>query len=500
MGIIIRQSIQNTLISYIGIGLGFITTILMFPNILSPDQYGLTRILISLALISSQFAHLGIKNTVIKFFPRFEKSEDSRFGLLTIAVIVPLIGFALFSLIFFLFQEQLISLYSDQSNLFSEYYLYLLPLVLFVLFFDVFNSYIRSLQDSVTGSIVNEVGVRLLTIVLLALYFFKAIDFDHFVIFFVLTYGMQPAYLIYYLYKKGELNFKIPFRNGNLGLAKHIGIYGVYSFLGGLSTLLVANIDILMLGSLTDLANAGIYAIAFYVGSVIAVPQRSIGKIATPILSGFLENENYTAIEELYKRTSLNQVIAGSLLFVGVWANMHNLMGLLPEEYRGTQWIIVIIGAAKLFDMATGLNGGIIMNSKYFRFDFYTNVFLVLVAVTANFLLIPLYGITGAAIATAISLTLYNIIKLTFVWMKFGMQPFQPAILAIGLIAAVCLLISWQIPYLFNFYLDVLIRSSLITILFLASILAFGLSNDVRQLLLSGWSYLRRYGTENSDN
>lgn len=486
MGIIIRQSIQNTIISYVGIVLGFVTTILMFPHILTTDQYGLTRLLISIALIAAQLSNLGMKSIIIRYFPYFKQMKGSKYNLLFLAFVVPLAGFLVFTALFFLFQSEMIYYFQDvrsQSDLFSQYYLYLLPLVLFVLFFEVLNNYIRALQDSVTGSFLNEVVVRIVLIILLGIYFFELITFTQFMVFFVLTYGLQPVYLIFYLYKKGELSFSIPFRKGKRRFARMLSVYGFYSLLGGLSSLLIGNIDILMLSAMTDLGNTAVYFVAFSVGSVIAVPQRSIVKIAFPILADFIKNRQFDRVESLYKRTSLNLIIAGSLILVGVWANLHNLMDLLPPEYHGGEWVIVIIGFAKLFNMATGINGGIISNSKEYRFDLYANILLVLLTIITNYLLIPVYGILGAAIATAISIFVYNFVKFVFVWIKFSMQPFHWNALAVLVIAAGCLLLSFQVPYMVNLWVDVVVRSLGITIIFTGAILLFNLSPDVKNLL-----------------
>lgn len=486
MGIIIRQSIQNTIISYLGIALGFVITILMFPHILEPNQYGLTRLLISLTLVSTQFAHFGMKNVVIRYFPYFQQREQSRHKLLALTFLVPLLGFIIFGLLFFLLQDTLILNFSNRSDLFASYNLYLLPLVLFILFFEVLNNYVRMLQDSVTGSFLNEIVLRIITIILLVVYYYGLIDFQIFMAAFALSYGIQPICLIGYLYVKKELVFSSPFKNISFSFLKEMSVYALFSLFGGLATILVGNIDIIMIGAMTNLGNTAVYFIAFSVGSVIAVPQRSIGKIAMPVLAGFMKNKKYEEVYALYKRTSLNQIIGGSLLLVGIWANIHNLMDLLPPEYNGVKWIIVLIGLAKLFDMATGINGGIIVNSKYYRFNLYANIFLVLLAIITNYLLIPPYGILGAAIATAFSIFVYNFVKSIFVWMKFSMQPFEWNSLAVIVIAAGCLILSFQIPYLFNFFIDVTVRSLAIAFVFLGLILLFNLSYDVQALVNEG--------------
>lgn len=471
------------IIAYVGIALGFVTTILLFPNILTADQYGLTRVLLSVALICAQFSHLGMNNIVIRFFPYYQSSLESRKRLLSLTFLVPLVGFILFLILFFLFQNTLVEYYSERSELITEFYLYLIPMVFAILFFEVLNSYVRAMKDSVTGSFVNEIVVRVLLIILLVLHYYEWFAFNEFILIFVGIYAIQPFLMIAYLFMQNHLHFSLPFQNETRRLFKGMSIYGAYSVLGGLATLLVGNIDILMLSSMADLSSAAIYAVAFYVGSVIGVPQRSITKIASPVLADMLKKKSYTAIDNLYKRTALNQLIAGSLIYVGIWANLHNLIDILPAEYSNIYWVVVIIGLAKLFNMATGVNGTIIINSRHYRFDLYTNILLVILTITTNYLLIPVYGIEGAAIATAISIFIYNFVKFVFVWIKFNMQPFQWSAAIVLLIAAICLGISEQIAYMGNFYIDLIVRSAIIAAIFTGTVLFLKLSDDVQNLV-----------------
>lgn len=481
MGIIIRQSIQNTAISYVGIGLGFVSTVLMFPNILSADQFGLTRVLLSLALVSAQFAHLGIKNVVTRFFPWFNQPKSGKKSLLTLALLVSTAGFALFSVIYLSAGDTVTEYYRDQSALFPEYWLFLLPLVFAVLYFEVLNSYLRALQDSVSGSIINEVFVRIGIILILALYGFGLISFSLFMGLFVVIYCLQPVSLLILLISRRELGFQRPFSGGLRRLAGRVGTYSLYSLLGGLSTQLLGSIDIIMLGALSGLASSGIYSIAFYIGSVITVPQRSIGKIATPILAGLLKEKKFDEIESLYKRTSINQLISGGLILAIIWVNLHHVIDLLPPEYQSAYQVVIIIGLAKLVDMAAGINGGIILNSRYYRFDLYTNIFLVIITVVTNYLLIPLYGVTGAAVATALSVFIYNLIKFLFVKIKFSMQPFTLKSLWTIVFGGTSVAIALALPE-FSVITDLLLRSLIVIILFALPVWLFDLSPDLSRL------------------
>lgn len=483
MGIVVKQSVHNAIITYIGIGLGFVLTVLLYPHILNPDQYGLTRVLISASFISAQFAHLGVRNSIIKFFPLFSDKNRSHHGLLFWTFLIPLFGFILFGILFWLFRDTIINYYTAESPLFTEYYLWILPITLFVLYFEVLNSYLRSLKDSTTGSMVNEVLQRIFIILFLALYFFEWIGFFQFILLFAISYGVQPILLAIQIYRLDAFSLKPNFSLLKKPLLKQISSYGLYSLLGGLTTVLVWNVDIIMLGSMAGLADTAVYAIAFYIASVVTVPQRSIEKIATPLVSDFIQKEDWKSLGDIYRKTSLNQLIAGLLIFGLIWINIDLIFSLLPVEYHAGKWVVLIVAAGKMIDLATGVNSSILINSKYYRVAFYANLLLVFVTILANYLLIPQFGINGAAIATALSILIYNIVKFMYVWIKLNLQPFTKATIAVVVPAAISAVIALYFISFDLFLLQFILQNLVFLLLFAGPILYFNVSPDLNQLI-----------------
>ncbi len=483
MGVIVRQSISNTLITYTGIGLGFILTIFLYPHILNPDQYGLTRVLISASYISSQFAHLGMHNVVMRYYPFFKKADPVRHGFLFWAITIPILGFLLFTILFFLADDLLIQFYEDRSALFVEYYLWVLPLTLFILYYEVLNSYLRSLRDSVTGSLSNEVLLRIIVIAILGLYFFEWITFSQFITLFVLSYLTQPLAILTQIWKKGAFRLNPNFKLLRRPLYKGMLNYGFYSLFGGLTTVLVWNIDILMLGSLAGLDQTAIYAIAFYIGSVITVPQRSIEKIAAPLLSEFIKNKQWMEVESIYKKTSLNQLIPGLLIFGLIWLHIDSLFLLMPDIYAAGKWVVLIIGIGKLIEMGTGSNGIILINSKHYRVSFYTNIVLVVIAIGLNYLFIRRYGIEGAAIASAFAFFAFNGVKCLFIQLKFGLQPFSLKTIMVAFLGGFSIYLTAGLNLFDVLWLNILFNTALFLLLYLMPILYFKISPDLNELI-----------------
>ena len=95
-----RQSLQTSAISYLGVGLGYINVVLLFPKLFEPEQFGLTRILIAVVGVSAQFALVGLTNTIIRFFPRFKEGDEKRHhGILGWALMSGLIGTMVLALV-----------------------------------------------------------------------------------------------------------------------------------------------------------------------------------------------------------------------------------------------------------------------------------------------------------------------------------------------------------------------------------------------------------------
>ena len=75
--------------------------------------------------------------------------------------------------------------------------------------------------------------------------------------------------------------------------------------------------------------------------------------------------------------------------------------------------------------MATGCNSAIIANSKFYKYTLYSNIILMVITVLSNIYFIQLYGLTGAAIATGISIFLFNTFKLLVVAIDLKFSPFH---------------------------------------------------------------------------
>lgn len=493
MGIIINQSVRNAYISYIGIVIGFIATIKLYPTILDTNQFGLTRVMLAIMTLSTQLVNIGVPTSIIKFFPRLSKISSNPNALLWVFSIPPFIAFIVFTLLIVGLDDLIISFYESDSDLFGTYYLFLLPLVFFSSSFALLNSFVKAHLNTIFASFLQEIFHRLVVIANLLLFSFSIISFDTFILIFVFNYGLKYLLLFIYAMFKKMVSIKFSMELFTPELRKSFFSYSFFVFFGGFTMILVGNIDLIMVGTFEGLSKSGIYAIALYVGSVISVPKKSIGKISLPVIAKSFEENDLENIKKVYTQSSLNQFLAGLLIYVGVLANIDNLYDLLPEDYNEGSIVIYIIGIAHLFDMVCGANGQIILSSKYYRFDLYSSFILMFAAIIFNLILIPKFGLLGAALATASSIFLFNTIKLIYIWIKMDIHPFKFSLIGILITGLVALFLSNIIGAIGNTYLDIFVRSVAIAVFYVACIWIFKLSDDFNALIKSFVNKLLRH-------
>lgn len=430
--------------------------------------------------VGMPFLTLGITGAIVKYHPFLSAETKNPKGLFNAFLMPVVLAFILFSVAFYLLRDQFLYLYED-TRLMPQFYLALIPLIFFDALFELLKRYVNAHLDTVFVSFLEDILLRLVVITDLLLFYFNLISFQTFILIFVGNYGFQFAVLYFYGWRQGYLNFSISTDFISPKLIKTIGEFSFFSFLGGITVLLVGNIDMLMISSMIGLSEVGIYAIAFYVGSIISIPSRAVLKISLPLISVGFEKNDLNQISTIYKQTSNNQYLFGLLLFIGVWANIDNLYMILPKEYATASSVILVIGAANLVDMITGSCSQILMCSPHYKFGLYFSLILVFLTILLNWIMIPLYGILGAAMATATSIFLINVMKVIFIRIKMNLQPLSINSLYISLIGGAILYASFYIPSPENFYLDIIIRSFLIAGSYLGLILLFRLSDEFNQ-------------------
>jgi O-antigen/teichoic acid export membrane protein len=493
MGLVIRQSIFTTIIGYAGVLVGYINLLYLYPRFLEPEQVGTLRTIQDAAILFSPFAQFGVSLSIFRFFPQFAKDKASGSSFITLLLLVALSGFGVFLVVFKIFEERILSYYQDNAREIISYTSVVLWLTFVMLITAVMEAYSKSLLKTVVPNLLKEVVIRVMMAILVTVYFLGYLTFDQFIIATVLAWLTSLLLLMGYLISEGALSLSSNFATMEKGKIREILLYSLFSFAGAAGMILIGKIDSLMVAALAGLTPVAVYTTAFYMASVIEIPKKAITSVTMPLIARAFEKNDLPDIQTLYRKTSINQFIIGSLLLIGIYINLDNVFALIPrrEIYEAGKWVVVLVGIGKLADMAFGPSSEIIVLSRYFAFNIILIVLLAVVVITANNLLIPLYGINGAAIAAAMALIVFNAVKFIFIWIKLGIQPFTYATLKLIAIAAVVLFANTWIPELPWGIADIAMRSAIATILFGGAVYFLRVSPDANELLARTWGRVR---------
>ena len=144
MGIVIKQSIRNTITTFLGFGIGALNTLFMYPYFLGKDYFGLTGYVLSAANILYPIMSFGIQNTLIKFFNENNKTEQELNSYMTYMLLVPLFFITPLMVLFYVFYDA-IAAYESQENSIINSFVWIIPIIaIFIAYFEIFYAWLRA--------------------------------------------------------------------------------------------------------------------------------------------------------------------------------------------------------------------------------------------------------------------------------------------------------------------------------------------------------------------
>lgn len=478
MGIVLNQSLKNTIITYIGFGIGAINTLYLYPIFLGATYYALTNYILSAANVIMPLFAIGMQNTLVKFYSQYE-SDAERARFLSFTVLFPLVLFIPLMLIGVFFFDD-ISIFLSKKNPVVREFIWLIPFIgLCMAYFEIFYAWARVHMHSVFGNFIKEVGLRLFSLFALIGVYYKWISVIEFVYVTAGVYFLALMITMLYAFniKKPVFQFAIPHN------VKSIMEYTFYIILSGSVANLLLDGDKMMLNQYMIIENIAYYSVATYIALVISVPSRAMHQIVYPITARLMHENKHDELNDLYKKTSINLQIVGGFVMLCIFVNINQMYELVPPEYSGGILVVFMIGISKYFDLVLGNNNAIIFNTKYYRAVLFLGVFLVVLTIVLNMVFIPIYGIMGSAFATLLSITLYSLAKLLFVVKRLDLYPFTSQTLYSLLITVVLFLLFyfWQFP--FHPILSIGLKSVLVTILYVYINYKFVISIELNNVM-----------------
>lgn len=478
MGIVVKQSIKNTVATYIGFAIGAWNTLFLYTNFLTEEYYGLVGFLLSAATIMMPLTAFGVHNTIVKFYASF-KDKDQQKDFMSMMLYLPLLIIIPVGIIGYFGYEMIIAFLSKENPIVGDYVWLIYVIAIAMAYFEVFYAWVRVEMQSVFGNFMKEVYHRGVISVLLFGVYFEMLNQVQFVWSLAAVYFSKALLMKLYAIKVRfpRLVFRMP--ENSLDILK----YSLLIIIAGSISLVMLDIDKVMIGKYLPIENVAYYNVAIFIAMVIVVPSRAMHQITYPLTAKLINERQMTALKELYQKSSLTLFIISGLIFLLIVLNIEQVYLLIPKDYSAGIFVVFLISFSKLFDNLLGINNAILYNSDYYRLTIVLGLFLAVMTIVMNVWLIPVFGIEGAAIATVVSLFLYSVAKIIVVQWKFNMHPFTAATLKTVVLISVLGMVFFFWNFSFHPLVNILLQSALVSAIYLLVIYKWKLSPDINGLI-----------------
>src|SRR5690554_6886460 len=401
MGVVVKQSIKNTVATYIGFAIGAWNTLFLYTNFLTEEYYGLVGFLLSAATIMMPLTAFGVHNTIVKFYASF-KDKDQQQDFMSMMLYLPLLIIIPIGIIGYFGYEMIVAFLSKENPIVGDYVWLIYVIAIAMAYFEVFYAWVRVEMQSVFGNFMKEVYHRGVISVLLFGVYFEMLNQVQFVWSLAAVYFSKALLMKLYAIRVRfpRLVFRMP--ENSLDILK----YSLLIIIAGSISLVMLDIDKVMIGKYLPIENVAYYNVAIFIAMVIVVPSRAMHQITYPLTAKLINEKQLTALKELYQKSSLTLFIISGLIFLLIVLNIEQVYLLIPKDYSAGIFVVFLISFSKLFDNLLGINNAILYNSDYYRMTIVLGLFLAVMTIVMNVWLIPVFGIDGAAIATVVSLFL----------------------------------------------------------------------------------------------
>lgn len=466
MGVIIRQSLKGIFVNYIGVVLGIFVQLYIVTKYLDLEVIGLKDVLYKVAFMLSSLALLGSGSTGMRYFPYFKDKATGNHGFLYYYLLMPIVGSVVMTLVYVLLRGPIEAYFGAKSPLFNEYFYYVIPLMLVLAFWSWGENYANINMRIALPKAVREVGMRLIMLGIFLAYGFGYIGVTGLVVSFILGYGLCMLVSGIYALSVGERTLKHDWKFITPELRSKVLKYAGFLTFSALSTQVIDFMDAIMLASVKGLYLTGIYSIVIYMAEIVNLPARNITAISTPLAAEAMKNGDTKKAQQLYKQVSVHQMLASTVLLMIVWINLDNIFAIIPngEKFAAGKWAVLFLGLSKVVYGTLNFGNTLISFSKYYYWTLFIAVVLAAISIGTNLYFIPIYGLSGAALASLITVLVSYAYQQYLVQVKIRTNPFTWSHLRILIILVVLFAVNWLIPSFAGYspWIDIIIRTLIV--------------------------------------
>lgn len=419
-----KETLLSTLFSYAGVVLGAFYTLFIIPKLFhqDPDNYGALLLLMNYAGIFLILSSLSTPLSIIKFYPLYtqQKKED----ILSFLFWINIIGLAICFSIFYIYsQRHPVEINIDGRIVAISWFFY--PILLSMTFFSFFESYCHALLKIAAPAFLNNTFTKFWFFLILLLYYYDIIDLSTFTYLYFGQFIAAFALLCIFVWQNKKDHFHFHFRIPEN--YREILRYTLFALPATSAAVLIAKIDIQMIGNFLGKEQVTYYNNAIFFMSVLLIPRNMLLQASRSIISRDFQTKSLDSFIPKYRKISFVFLLSSLIIFIAIAININEIMQIQGSKFGSNEvkYSILILGVGRVIEAALISNHAVLEYSKYYKMILVFESIALALLILLNVAFIPSYGIIGAAISSCFIFILNAILKSIFIYRKLKLIPLQ---------------------------------------------------------------------------
>ncbi len=410
-----RTSIHSSGLTLVGFILGALNTLVLYTRLVGVEQYGTIAFILASATLISPFISLGMPQGLLRFYDSLTPMERPR--LLGFAILaISLITLILFGVVYF-FHEWL-GQYSEAINDLSlDESMTVLAIALSMGLFELGFALAKLQFKPRVGVFLKEVYPRLLITLYLVHLYWSDFNWRSFILFLLISYLTRALFIWVIALRISGVTPSFGFKGLKLNA---IISYSLLVLLGSSLSLFFLEVDKVMLFELMTATEVANYTVAVFIATTVAIPFRGYLPLYGPKIARSYHADGFSFHVANELKSANDQILdLSSLIVLLLLAGFPLIQLVLPASFEKGLELIPILIFAKFIDAISGLTTPLFQYSKFYSKYLVLSILMFIMLVLTNVWMIPLYGLKGAAFATALTFCVFSILKHWFAWRWF---------------------------------------------------------------------------------
>ena len=398
--------------------------IFLLGRLLGAEDTGLYFLGLAVLRVTNMFATLGLNSAVVKIIPACiaqERFRNIRF-LLRFSLSATFIFSTLLGILLYWVAPYLCTNFFHDYKLIQVVRIFAFCLPIFSLF-QVILGCIRSLGMMKVFVLQENVIYPIATLILSSLFLYHTKEVYLAVVATVIGLILSVNYGALMLYKKSS-NFYLygdQSQDSVTNILKlSIPLMGI-----GLAGMMLFWTDTIMIGALMNSKDVGVYTAAIRISLIANIILVSINTVLGPAIAQLFAQRKINELEKVYKQSTRWALHLSIPIFIVIFLFPQVVMALFGSEFSAGASAMIILSIGQLLNVSVGAAGYLLIMTGAQNIELANQSLCIILNIILNWHLIPIFGIKGAAIASATSLVASNSLRLLQNYLRLRIHPFS---------------------------------------------------------------------------